>query len=186
MGKNLAAIIAQSRAVMEKSDEIIGTDNGSQSSQQRRPPASINEENGETYLTEAEVQSKITTGDRPTATPNISNTQYKEKLSQSNLPDSIKAIMNETSYGLDVDLGVDISGATIKPQTPTRQPIMETQQSGPNYQGLDESQIRAIVNDELTNFLATYFTKTLTENVQKDLIMELKKRQLKHKKKVKK
>jgi len=170
MGKDLASIIAASRAVMEKSDDIVNTGKA------------ITE--GE----EVEYTQKPPTSMSPAAVPKH---VYEKNLANSKLPDSIKAIMEDTSYGMNVDMGVDLSGAAIEtPQqkTPTSQRQVMTEIRQPintNLVNLTESEVRAIVNDELTNFLATYFTKTLTENVQKDLLLELKKRQQKLKKRKK-
>jgi hypothetical protein len=168
MGKDLASIIAASRAVMEKSDTI--TNSGKE----------LKEEKDINYVQTPPAAS-------PAAIPKH---VYEEKLAKSKLPDSIKAIMEDTSYGMNVDMGVDLSGAIIDqpPQPAQRQRRVVTEVKQPvngNLVGLTENEVRAIVNDELTNFLATYFTKTLTENVQKDLLLELKKRQLRLKKKKK-
>lgn len=39
--------------------------------------------------------------------------------------------------------------------------------------GMSESQVRGIVQDEIIEFFAKYFTKTLTEDVQKKVIKEM-------------
>ena len=170
---SIADIIAKSAAIMEKSDQI--TNKGQ-----------LMEEKEIEYTTQPK-------GTPPAAAPiQLTDESYQRKLENSNLPDSIKNIMGDTLYGTSVDMGVDLSGVPVRTPSARVAPITEQastsrgsikETSKSNGFNLSENQIRAIVNDELTNFLATYFTKTLTENVQKDLLLELKKRQMRLKKK---
>lgn len=117
-------------------------------------------------------------GTPPPAINNISQPEYQNKLQSSGLPDSIKAIMGETTYGMSVDMGVDLSGVAKKPIRETKQApsVPQTHIEQPTSTQLSEAQIRTIINEELINFLSKYFTKTLTENIQKNLLVELKKR----------
>ena len=142
-------------------------------------------------LTEDGVQGMMSEGvapqrlqARPAAAPAASITP--ERIAQSKMPDAIKRAMLEnpipqatmgTSFALEDVMDFAKDEKPFAPRTPnpvrkqTTQPITENRIQ--SMVGLNESEVRAIVKDEIIEFLTKYFTKSLTEDVQGKVIKQL-------------
>ena len=111
----------------------------------------------------------------------------KERIMSSKMPSAIKKLMLErpipqatmtNSFSLDdVKEAMNDEEYERTPKYPTStpkkkaapQPIRETQYAE-QMAGLSEPQVRKIIREEIIEFLATYFTKSLTEEVQRKVI----------------
>jgi hypothetical protein len=110
-----------------------------------------------------------------------------ERIAQSRMPEAIKRamlenpipqpVMNHTFTLDDVadfaqdDKPMPYPKANNYRKTAPAQPIMENMVQG--MVGLNETQVRTIVKDEIIEFLTKYFTKSLTEDVQNKVIKQL-------------
>lgn len=84
----------------------------------------------------------------------------ENQLQKSVLPDSIK----------NAFLGDVVKNTPKQMVTPKKQLIKEDEMNNGVTFNLNETQIRTIVKDEMTRFLSKYFTKSLTEQIKKQLV----------------
>lgn len=137
-----------------------------------------NEVNGVKFKqsTQQPVQQPV----QQTINPNRQNNNKSYKnLKNSKMPDFIKEAMINNPI-IDQPIGTafsmnDVPDSFIQEQTQqVQQPQPVQQLTNPNnYAGLNESEIRGIVRDEMSNFFIDYFKETIKEQSEKKLLKEL-------------
>lgn len=144
-------------------------------------------------LTESGVKTMMSEnqGGIPTAAPTVpagptivdGKPQYKN-MATSKLPDAIKQAMMESpieqisspnhTFNLD-----DVEGLVEKDpvyftnQKKTKPQVVNEVIDTKRLVGLNENQVRGIVQEEIIEFFAKYFTKTLTEDVHKKVMAQV-------------
>ena len=187
--KALMAMLQGAKAVMDK---VEGDKPTTPSGDDEK--ALPHEMNGE-YLTEEQMAASGNVSQQLPKNMGISGptivdgkATYKN-MSSSKMPDAIKQAMMESpieqlsspnhTFNLeDVSTLVNEAPKQRRPKKTNQQKeIINTKK----LVGLNETQVRGIVKEELFKFLTQYFTKGLTESVQRETIAEVK-RQMKRKK----
>jgi hypothetical protein len=131
-----------------------------------------------------QMQNEGVTKPQQMQAPNVSAIS-PERIAQSKMPEAIKRAMLENpipqatmghTFSLDdvTDFAKDEKPLPFPKANPVKKaamPISENRIQG--MVGLTEAEVRVIVKDEMIEFLTKYFTKSLTEDVQKKVIRQL-------------
>ena len=193
MGKEsaLMAMLQGAKAVMDK----VEGDKPSTPSNNNGGEKALPHEITESYLTEEQMAAN---GQTPVAAPKtmgidgpkiVDGKGTYRNMEKSKMPDAIKKAMMESpieqltspSHTFSLE---DVKGMVNEAPVPTKKQPKRAVNPSINTKelvGLNENQVRKIVQEELLTVLAGYFTKSLTEQVQRKTIAEVKK-QMKRKK----